>query len=138
VKNEKLDFLSENTNRDACLIAADKEVHATFCDADRRAVPRDDGQGRGEAHVSGLAYGQRSRKIYMREQIHRAGHPKPKVIGVDEIAIRKGHTYRIVVSDLEKRRAIWFGGEGRTEKDMDLFYAFLGRENTRKIRRDAC
>ena len=29
----------------------------------------------------------------------------------DEIAIRKGHTYRIVVSDLERERPIWFGGE---------------------------
>jgi transposase len=47
---------------------------------------------------------------YMREQIKRAGHPRPKVLGVDEISIRKGHTYRIVVSDLERRRAIWFGG----------------------------
>ncbi len=73
-------------------------------------------------------------KIYMREQVRRAGHPAPGVIGVDEISIRKGHTYRIVVSDLEKRRAIWFGGAGRTEEDMDLFFAFLGKENSAKIR----
>lgn len=73
-------------------------------------------------------------KIYMREQLLVAGPPKPSVIGVDEISIRKGHTYRIVVSDLEERRAIWFGGEGRTEADMDLFYAFLGKENVVKIR----
>jgi transposase len=39
-------------------------------------------------------------KQYMREQVRRTGTPAPKVIGVDEIAIRKGHTYRIVVSDL--------------------------------------
>ena len=37
---------------------------------------------------------------YMREQLRRAGTPAPKVIGIDEISIRKGHTYRIVVSDL--------------------------------------
>ena len=30
----------------------------------------------------------------MREQVRRIGTPAPKVIGVDEIAIRKGHTYR--------------------------------------------
>ena len=47
---------------------------------------------------------------YMREQLRRAGTPAPKVIGVDEISIRKGHTYRIVVSDLLRRRPIWFGG----------------------------
>ena len=37
---------------------------------------------------------------YMREQFRRVGTPGPKVIGIDEISIRKGHTYRIVVSDL--------------------------------------
>lgn len=49
-------------------------------------------------------------KEYMREQLRRAGKPSPKAIGIDEISIRRGHTYRIVVSDLEKRRPIWFGG----------------------------
>jgi len=33
---------------------------------------------------------------YMREQIKRARHPRPKVLGIDEISIRKGQTYRIV------------------------------------------
>jgi transposase len=37
---------------------------------------------------------------YMGAQLARAGTPGPQVIGIDEIAIRKGHTYRIVVSDL--------------------------------------
>ena len=45
-------------------------------------------------------------KQYMREQLCRAGTPAPQVLGIDEIAIRKGHTYRIVVSDLVRRRAI--------------------------------
>jgi len=73
-------------------------------------------------------------KDYMREQLARAGPPSPRVIGIDEIAIKKRHTYRIVVSDLEKRRAIWFGGDGRSQADMDRFYAFLGEENREKIR----
>jgi len=73
-------------------------------------------------------------KIYMREQLRLAGPPQPEVIGVDEISIRKGHTYRIVVGDLEKKRAIWFGGEGRTQADMDRFYADLGQEAAKKIR----
>jgi transposase len=62
---------------------------------------------------------------YMREQIKRAGKPRPKVIGVDEISIRKGHTYRIVVSDLERRRPIWFGGKDRSEESMNEFFSFL-------------
>lgn len=51
-------------------------------------------------------------KRYMQQQLARAGTPAPRAIGVDEIAIRKGHTYRIVVSDLERARPIWFGGQG--------------------------
>ncbi len=39
-------------------------------------------------------------KQYMRAQLAAAGTPAPRVIGIDEISIRKGHTYRIVVSDL--------------------------------------
>jgi len=71
---------------------------------------------------------------YMREQIRRVGTPGPKVIGIDEISIRKGHTYRIVVSDLERRRPIWFGGDDRSEASMDQFYRFLGKKKTKGIR----
>jgi transposase len=71
---------------------------------------------------------------YMREQIRRAGKPKPRVIGVDEISVRKGHTYRIVVSDLERRRPIWFGGKDRSEESMDEFFALLGEKRCKKIR----
>ena len=39
-------------------------------------------------------------KQYMREQIERAGTSGPMVIGIDELSIRKRHTYRIMVSDL--------------------------------------
>jgi transposase len=71
---------------------------------------------------------------YMREQIRRAGQPQPKVIGIDEISIRKGQTYRIVVSDLERRRSIWFGGKDRSEESMDAFFAFLGEKRRKRIR----
>ena len=73
-------------------------------------------------------------KQYMRAQLQRAGTPGPKVIGIDELSIRKGHTYRIVVSDLERRRAIWFGGKDRSEASLDEFYRFLGEKKARKIR----
>ena len=73
-------------------------------------------------------------KEYMREQLAIAGPPNPSVIGIDEISIKKRHTYRIIVSDLEKRRAIWFGGKGRSQADMDQFYASLPEENREKIR----
>jgi len=73
-------------------------------------------------------------KHYMREQLRRRGTPGPRIIGVDEIAIRKGHTYRIVVSDLERRRALWFGGVDRSEASMDLFYTWLGTKKSKRIR----
>ena len=71
---------------------------------------------------------------YMRAQLARTGTPGPKVIGIDELSIRKGHTYRIVVSDLERRRPIWFGGQDRSEASMDGFYEFLGEKKAKKIR----
>jgi len=70
----------------------------------------------------------------MRAQLARAGTPGPKAIGIDEISIRKGHTYRIVVSDLIRGRPIWFGGEDRSEASMALFYDWLGPNRTRGIR----
>jgi transposase len=73
-------------------------------------------------------------KQYMAEQLRRAGTPGPKVIGIDEISIRKRHTYRIVVSDLERRRPIWFGGDGRSEADMEMFFAELGPRKSAGIR----
>lgn len=60
-------------------------------------------------------------KAYMREQLRRTGTPSPKAIDSDEISIKKGHPYRIVVSDLVRRRPIWFGGVDRSEQSMDRF-----------------
>jgi transposase len=73
-------------------------------------------------------------KQYMREQLRRAGTPGPRVIGIDEISIKRGHRYRIVVSDLERRRVIWFGGQDRSEASMELFYQELGPKKSHKIR----
>src|ERR1700693_4325092 len=58
----------------------------------------------------------------------------PRAIGIDEISVRKGHSYRIVVSDLVRKRPIWFGGEDRSEASMAAFYDWLGLKKSRKIR----
>ena len=71
---------------------------------------------------------------YMREQVRRAGRPGPRVIGIDELSIRKGHTYRIVVSDLLRHRPIWFGGQDRSEASMAEFYQWLGPKKCGRIR----
>jgi transposase len=73
-------------------------------------------------------------KEYMEEQLRRRPGAGPGVIGIDEIALRKGHRYRIVVSDLERRRPIWYGGEDRSEQSMDRFYEWLGGKKTKKMR----
>jgi transposase len=73
-------------------------------------------------------------KQYMGAQLQRATPPSPKAIGIDEIAIGKGRSYRIVVSDLLRGRPVWFGGVDRSEESMDGFYAWLGREKSGKIR----
>jgi hypothetical protein len=56
------------------------------------------------------------------------------VIGIDEVSIKKRHTYRIVVSDLVRERPIWFGGTDRSEASMDTFFTWLGAKKSAGIR----
>lgn len=71
---------------------------------------------------------------YMKDLISR--HPLPetiRAIGIDEVSVRKGHVYRIVVADLDRKCPIWVGGQGRTKEDMKLFYDFIGEKRAHKI-----
>ena len=122
VKQEKFEFLANNpfyTKRFAyyigkrCVSSAIKDIAKEFR-LDWKTVKELDNQ-------------------YMREKKRRAGKPKPEIIGIDEISIRKGHEYRIVVSDLERKRAIWFGGTDRSEDRMDLFFEELWPSRCSKI-----
>jgi len=70
---------------------------------------------------------------YMQAQLKRAGTPAPLVIRIDEIAVRKGHSYRIVVSDLVRKRPIRFGSTDRSEASMAAFYDWLGPKKSGKI-----
>jgi transposase len=71
---------------------------------------------------------------YMRAQLKRYPPPKPRVVGIDEVSLRKGHVYRIVVSDLVRRRPLWFGGKDRSEESMNAFYEELGSPASGRIR----
>lgn len=73
-------------------------------------------------------------KEYMRAQLEQAPPIEPGAIGIDEISVRKGHEYRIIVSDLEQKRPIWFGGKDRSEESMKEFYDWIGVEKCKKIR----
>jgi len=70
---------------------------------------------------------------YMRAQLRRAGTPAPRAIGIDEISVRKGRTYRSGVSDLDRIRPIWFGGTDRSEASMDEFFAWFRPKKCRRI-----
>ena len=122
MKRERLDFLADNvhyTKRFAyyvgrrCRSATIKDI-ATELHLDWDSVKELD-------------------KQYMRAQLARAGTPGPRRIGIDEISIKKRHTYRIVVSDLDRQRPIWFGGDDRSEASMGQFYAWLGEKKSRRI-----
>jgi transposase len=73
-------------------------------------------------------------KQYMRAQLRRAGTPAPKVLGIDEISLRKRHVYRIVVSDLLRGCPIWFGGQDRSEESMKQFFDWLGEKKASGLR----
>lgn len=122
VKREQLDFLADNpfyTKRFAhyvgrrCRSATVQDV-AKELQLDWHAVKELD-------------------KQYMRAQLAKVGTPGPKAIGIDEISIRKGHTYRIVVSDLIRGRPIWFGGQDRSAASLAQFYTWLGPRKTQGI-----
>jgi len=72
-------------------------------------------------------------KRSMAEQLRRHPMPATAAIGVDEIAIRKGHEYRVVVSDLIRQRPIWFGGWGRKQTDLERFFAAYGVRRCQRI-----
>jgi transposase len=123
VKREHLDFLADNplyTKRFAFYVGR-RCRSATVKDVAR------------ELHLDWHAVKELD-KQYMTVQLARAGTPGPKAIGIDEISIRKGHTYRIVVSDLIRRRPIWFGGQDRSEASMAQFYDWLGPKKSTGIR----
>lgn len=73
-------------------------------------------------------------QAYMEKQLKRYPPSTPVAIGIDEVSIKKGHTYRIVVSDLVRQRPIWFGGIDRSEESMNMFYEWLGTKRTKRIR----
>ena len=88
------------------------------------------------AELNRLSWDQvcRMEKSYMRRLLEQ--HPPSlqlRSIGIDEISIRKGHVYAVVVADLDQRRPIWLGGQGRTEEDLRLFFDAMGPERCKTI-----
>jgi len=67
-----------------------------------------------------------------------AEHPPSqhlRAIGVDEVSIRKGQSYAIVVADLDQQRPIWMSEElGRSTEDMDKFFLAMGTQRCKRIK----
>src|SRR5215831_4145624 len=130
----RLPSLWQGEARAARLSGGQSALQQALCLLCRPSLPVGDDQGRGGGTQARLAHGQSAHQQYMEAQLKRAGTPGPGVIGIDEIAIRKGHTYRIVVSDLLRGRPIWFGGKDRSEASMGEFHAWLGEKKSARIR----
>ena len=123
MKQERLDFLADNphyTRRFAY------EVGRRCRDAPIKVVAQ-------ELHLNWHTVKVLDQQ-YMQEQVRRAGNPTPTVIGLDEISLRKGQTYRIVVSDLVRQRPIWFGGHDRSEASLKEFYTWLGANRVKRLK----
>jgi transposase len=121
IKLEKLAFLAEYggyTKRfmhkigRACHGSSVKEVAEEF-DLDWKAVKKLDIE-------------------YMKLQLELAPPISYRALGIDEIMIFDGE-YRIIVSDLDNGRVIWYGGRDRKESSLDLFFYSLTPENKAKI-----
>ena len=88
------------------------------------------------AELNNLSWDQvfRMEKSYMRRLLEQnTPSSQLRTIGIDEISIHKGHSYAIVVADLDQKRPIWLGGHGRTEQDMQLFFDSMGTERYKTI-----
>ena len=88
------------------------------------------------AKLNGLSWDQvwRMELAYMNRLL--AAHPPAphiRAIGVDEVSVKRGQSYRIVVADLDQRRPIWMGGDSRSEADMDRFFDELGPKRSGAI-----
>jgi transposase len=70
----------------------------------------------------------------MREQLAQTEPLAPAVIGIDELSVRKGYVFRIIVSDLDRQQPLWFGGVDHSADSLAQFYDFLGPERSQGIR----
>jgi len=66
-------------------------------------------------------------KQYLLEKFSNEDFGKPRILAVDEIAIRKGHNYLTVVINWETRRVLYVGKDRKTET-LNKFYRLLTKE----------
>lgn len=90
------------------------------------------------AAMHNLTWGQvrRLEMIYMKELVEKYPPSKRlRAIGVDEVSIKKGHQYAIVVADMDQQRPIWMSTTiGRDKEHMDKFYKELDEKQRKNIK----
>jgi transposase len=71
-------------------------------------------------------------KRHLQEKFSGEDIGKPKIIIVDEISIKKGHTYLTIVVDWDSGKVLWVG-EGRKYKTLKGFFDSLSKEQRASI-----
>ena len=66
-------------------------------------------------------------KRFLEDRYGETNYEDLRLIGVDEIAVRKGHNYLTIVLDYESGRVVWVG-EGRKAKTLKRFFAGMTKK----------
>ena len=61
-------------------------------------------------------------KSFLTEEFSETDYSGLRILAIDEIAVKKGHTYMTVVLDYLTGRVVWMG-EGRSMETLDKFFA---------------
>ncbi len=66
-------------------------------------------------------------KAFLKKTLSEPDYSQVRLIGMDELAIKKGHVYATRVVDLERRETLWMG-MGRSERTLDKFYREVDKQ----------
>ena len=99
--------------RTARLARRQSVLHQALCPLRGTALPFGHDQGHCHGIAAGLGHRQVAGKAIYGGTTGQGG--RTGAIGIGRISIKKGHTYRIVVSDLIRGRPIWLGDTDRSE-----------------------
>jgi len=72
-------------------------------------------------------------KKYLRKKYLNPSWKNLRILGVDEIALSKGHTYLTVVVNLQNGQVIYVGKD-RKQKSLERFFEHLGQHRCRRIK----
>ncbi len=66
-------------------------------------------------------------KRFLQEEYGETDYSNLRILAVDEIAVKKGHTYMTVIMDYMTGRIVWMG-KGRKAESLDEFFAGMTQE----------